>query len=416
MNYVRLLEQLYSINRVQGIKPGLETISALCRSLGLPQMRYKTVHVAGTNGKGSVVTKIAAALAEEGYGVGLYTSPHISSFRERISINGTMIFEEEVVGYFEPVFMKAKTLGLEPTFFEYVTALAFFYFAEKGVDFAVLETGLGGRLDATNICMPIASVITSISLDHTAILGESREAIAREKAGILKEGVPVILGTRVPYEVIEPIAALKGCPIYVASGSFDDFERENQEISRQALHVIAEQIPLSKEAVERGLQKVPPCRFEIIENRIVLDVGHNPDGIEKLFRRLRKQFPNRSFHTVYGASYDKDIDSCLDIILNQSASLFFVEASSKRACPVDELVSQAKMKASNGKFFASSSVAEGVALAMDRAKKDGADEEGLVIVCGSFYIMSQVRAFLNICDQVDPVVIHEGAMSHARVC
>lgn len=410
MHYSDLLQKLYSMNRERGIQPGLETISSLSMALGLPHTAYPAVHIAGTNGKGSVSTKIAAAFELSGYKVGLYTSPHIATFRERICMNSQMISEEEVVFYCQKILKEAEFRGIKPTFFELVTALAFLYFAEKEVDIAVFETGLGGRLDATNICMPLLSVITSISLDHTQILGSTIEEIAYEKAGIMKEAVSVITGNSCPEKLMKELAQKKGCPLHRVQNASSNFEEENQDTARLALHVLSQKMSLEKDAIEEGLQKVPPCRFEIIDERIVLDVAHNPDGIAKLFHRLESKFPGCSFHTLYGASGDKDIENCLKSILPKSASTYFVEAKTARACKADDLLEKARSFSANCNLFAFSSLPDAVQCAIDNAKEN----DGIVVVCGSFYIMKQIRQYLNMNDEIDPVPIHEG-VAHARV-
>src|SRR5581483_3946184 len=338
MNYQELIKKLYSVNRFHGMRLGLETVEHLLHFFGSPHLALQAIHIAGTNGKGSVTLKIASALQSAGYSVGLYTSPHIASFRERIRINGTMITEEEVVCHLSSLFHVIEQKGIEPSLFEITTALGFLFFAEKKVDYVVLETGLGGRLDATNICNPLLSVITSISLDHTQILGNTLEKITYEKAGIIKNNVPVVIGPRVPEKVILPIAKAKKAPLYRVEEMNEDFEEENRCIARKALQVLGQKIPLSQSDIEIGIQKIPLCRFEIVphqilmkhfENapfRVILDVAHNPDGIEHLFSKVKKTFPRKSIHTVYAASQDKDTQGCLQIILQNSKSITFVEA------------------------------------------------------------------------------------------
>lgn len=204
--YQDLLKKLFAVNLHGGIKLGLKNIQQLNQLLGNPIAQFKSIHVAGTNGKGSVVTKIAKGLEEEGFRVGLYTSPHISCFRERIKINGRMIDEASVTSILERIFNVIEQEKIAATFFEITTALAFLYFAKQRVDFAVLETGLGGRLDATNIVTPLLSIITSISLEHVEQLGETIDAIASEKAGIIKPNIPVLIGPCVPVGIIEKFA------------------------------------------------------------------------------------------------------------------------------------------------------------------------------------------------------------------
>ena len=196
--YQTFINRLFAINLHGGMKLGLKNMETLNAMLGTPTQHFKCIHVAGTNGKGSVVYKIAKSLEKEGLRVGLYTSPHISSFRERIQINGQLIDESSVVAGLSRIFEEIDKSKIPATFFEITTALALKYFADQKVDYVVLETGLGGRLDATNIVTPVLSIITSISLEHTEYLGSTLEAIAKEKGGIIKPYVPIFIGPRVP--------------------------------------------------------------------------------------------------------------------------------------------------------------------------------------------------------------------------
>lgn len=318
--YQRLLEHIYSLILPRGMKLGLDNMRAILAHLGNPEKKVKAVHIAGTNGKGSTSTKVAKALQEDGrFGpVGLYTSPHISCFRERIMIDGKVISEGLVVVHLSKILALAAAQKIEITFFEAVTVLAFLCFLEKGVSIAVLETGLGGRLDATNVCEPICSVITSISLDHKELLGNTLEAIALEKAGIIKKGVPVVIGPNVPFNVVHKEALRLSSPLHVVEERYDDYELENQAIAKKCLSVLGITDP-------KGLQNVPPCRFQQIRNKmgiVVLDVAHNPDGILHLFHRLHITFPQKSIIAVFAASKDKDVHSGLSLFLPVSKHVF----------------------------------------------------------------------------------------------
>jgi dihydrofolate synthase / folylpolyglutamate synthase len=309
MLYSSLLQRLYQRTTSRGMKLGMDNIHRLTQAFQCPQTSFKTVHIAGTNGKGSVSTKIAKTLELQGLRVGLYTSPHISSFRERIKINGEMITEEKVIAYLQDIFEITDHLQIPATFFEMTTLLAFRHFATERVDWAVLETGLGGRLDATNIVDPIASVITSISHDHTEILGNTLDEITREKAGIIKAKKPVIIGPRVPYNIVKPIADNVGAPCIQVQGIFDDFEQENRAIAKCALEYL--HYPLYD--IMQGLEAIPACRMEIISvpqhpRPIILDVAHNPDGLEKLFQSIRRKFPHETYRVICGLSKSKDIN------------------------------------------------------------------------------------------------------------
>lgn len=375
MNYSEVIAKLFACKPTNK-KRGLETVQALLALVGSPERAINCVHVAGTNGKGSTVTKIAKALSLDGQKVGVYTSPHITSFCERIVIGNEMINEAKVLEILSLLFERAESANLAPTFFEYATALAFYYFAEEKVDVAVLETGIGGRLDATNVCQPILSVITSISLDHTEQLGSTVEAIAYEKAGIIKHGIPCVIGPRVPQEVIFAEARKRAAPVIVAKGMYTNYEEENQLVARWALEALG----VSAKAIGQGLQALPPCRFQYVSDRVILDVAHNPDGLMRLFERI-----DEPVTILSGFSKDKDIDRCLEILAEKSDALFFVEAETERAVSAESLVRRAK----KGKAFID--IQEGIQHAFNHATCLGQ----ILVVCGTFYIMSPVGQFLR---------------------
>lgn len=274
--------------------------------LGSAHRCFKTIHVAGTNGKGSVSTKMAAVLEQTGLKTGLYTSPHLWDFTERIQINGVKIPKQRAEGLLDSV------VHPELSFFDCLTLMAFLYFAEEKVDIAVIEAGLGGRFDATNVICPILSVITSIGLDHMAILGNTLEEIAEEKAGIIKPGVPVVVG---------PSAApfFPGA-VHVTSEPF--YELENRAIAKRALQEMGV-------FETKGLDKTPPCRFEQ-RGRLLLDVAHNPQAFERLAQGLQFHFPNKKFPFYLAFSKDKDWRSCVEIIQPLATSVQMIEGTSPR--------------------------------------------------------------------------------------
>jgi dihydrofolate synthase/folylpolyglutamate synthase len=204
-SYEALVRQLFNVSRFSGMKLGLTNTEKLAALLGMPHTKFRSVHVTGTNGKGSVCTKIASGLQMAGLKVGLYTSPHISSFRERVSINGELISEQEVVLHLSRVMSLAQEHNIPATFFELTTLMAFCHFAQRNVEYAVVEVGIGGRLDATNIISPDLSVLTSIGLDHTDILGPTVEHITREKSGIIKQNAPAVIGPSVPRDIVREV-------------------------------------------------------------------------------------------------------------------------------------------------------------------------------------------------------------------
>ena len=416
LNYYSVLKELYSINQAGGMKLGLQSIERLCKELGNPEKQFSAICVAGTNGKGSNSTKIQSTLTHAGYKVGLYTSPHISSFRERICVNGKKISDKQVFLLLQKILRIAKEKQIPATFFEYVTALAFVYFAEEKVDVAVLETGLGGRLDATNVAHPILSIITSISFDHTAILGDTLEEITREKAGIIKKRVPVVIGPKVPREIIQQITSALNSPLFCVEDTKGDFEEENSLIARKAIECLSEKFSISKDALEQGLKAVPPCRFEIVEKgrlkekfgkqhprAIILDVGHNPDAIQKLFLRIKESFGDVPICVVYGASKDKDVRSCIELMLQKAESLYFVAAETPRALSVDDLMEIAQSAASGKELFKCSSIEEG----MEQSFFHAVQKNQLLVVCGSFFIMHKVRRFLGYDEPYDCMDLNE---------
>ena len=405
-SYKDLLNELYLINQNMGMKFGLDNIQRLADAFGNPEQSYPAICVAGTNGKGSVTTKIASTLTLGGYKVGLYTSPHISSFRERIRINGKEISEEEVEKLLQRILQVSREKKIEATFFEYVTMLAFLFFAQEKVDVCVLETGLGGRLDATNISRSILSVITSISFDHMVLLGQTIEAITKEKAGIIKKGVPVVIGPNVPFEHIMPVARDLSSQLFRVELKAKDVEEENCAVAKKAIDAVSKSFPVSEACIEQGLKALPPCRFEkvaaeqLVErfgNQIpketILDVGHNPDAMAKLRLRIQNSYGTLPVHVVYGASKDKDIGSCLEEIMQCASSIYFVQAEHPRAQTVKELEVMAKTQACHVQLHSNKTVEEGIEKAFLAAAKER--NGGLLVVCGSFFIMQKARRYLG---------------------
>ncbi len=300
---------------IKGMKLGLERMRAFDAALGSPSHQFKSVHIAGTNGKGSVATKIASAFP--GKKVGLFTSPHIETYRERIQINGVWIDAPVAEQLLQQIIEK---LDESPTYFELLTLLAFVYFAEQQVDLAVLEVGMGGRLDATNIVTPLLSVITSIDLDHTQYLGATVEEIAREKGGIIKPEIPVVVGPRACYypNAIE------------VHGSFAHYEEENQAIARAALKELGVEVC--------DLSDVPSCRFECIGNRI-FDVGHNPAALQRTFERIAHTYPGKKIRAFVAFSADKDIAACLEVIEKHTCAYHFIKVDHPRLHVYEQSVS-----------------------------------------------------------------------------
>ena len=348
------IDRLFSLPG-RGIRT-FDAMRGLDALLAHPHRAFPTLHVAGTNGKGSVSTKIAAALQYAGYKTGLYTSPHIASYRERICIDRQPIPETIVEQILPEIFNAADRSGLQFSFFDLMTALAFVYFKKEKVDFAVIETGLGGRLDATNVIQPLLSVITSIGYDHTHLLGGTLQEIAREKEGIVKPGVPLIAGPKAAPFYSYAVAAP------AASEEFYDFE--NRSIAKTALTRLQKQIPLSDAAIEKALPLRPPCRFEV-RGDLILDVAHNPDAFEKLIQALEFHFSGQKFPFYMAFSADKDWKRCVEIASSRASQLFFIRGSFPRLVQPEILQAQ----------FPDSEI-----VSLEGIRKG--------VVCGSFYIMS----------------------------
>lgn len=389
MTYSHLIDRLFQASSSLGVKNNLDNARALDQALCFPTSFYPTVHVAGSNGKGSVTTKIAKALELSGYRVGLYTSPHLFSFRERIAINGEPISEEAVIQGMEHIFSLDEKLKLNATFFELTTFLAFDYFRKSLVDIAIIETGLGGRLDATNVIHPLLTIITSISREHAHVLGDNIEQIAGEKAGILKENIPLILGPKARTQSIYNRAKELNCSVFASKKISYFFDEENSAVARLALEHLAFDFSIAPDALEQGLAFRPACRFERIGDAI-FDVAHNPEAIFYLLQALHTFYPDSKFRFVVGFSKDKQYDLCLDLIADVATHIHLVQATSSRAATPEELKSALKNEdlVLSTPYF---SIEEGVKEAYAEALAKGE----VLVICGSFYIMSEAKGALN---------------------
>ena len=348
-------------------KEGLENTHILDEHFGHPHTQFRAIHVAGTNGKGSCSHTIASVLQEAGYKVGLFTSPHLTDFRERIRVNGTMIPEQYVMDFidnerdfFEP---------LHPTFFELTTALAFKYFAEQKVDVAVIEVGLGGRLDCTNIITPDISIITNISFDHVQYLGDTLAKIAGEKAGIIKHGVPVIIGEKHPETtpVFTEKAKREQAPLYFAEDFKPNkdyqyelkglYQSKNLQTSLCAIdQLIRNGYHITEENIQNGLLHVTHHtglrgRWQIVRHSptVICDTGHNVGGITYIAQQLKEQ-KCQELRIVFGMVSDKDVNSVLEL-MPQNAKYYFCQASVKRAMPHHQLKRLAKQHNLQGNSY-----------------------------------------------------------------
>lgn len=428
MNYNQTLEFLFQslpafeTQGADGYKPGLERISAFCRLIGNPQRNFFTIHVAGTNGKGSVAHIIASVLQQAGYRTGLFTSPHLVDFRERIRVDGEMIPKQKVVNFVDKHHDKMVDLGL--SFFEMTAAMAFDYFAQSDVEVAVIETGLGGRLDATNIIVPILSIVTNIGLEHTALLGDTLQKIAREKAGIIKKSIPVIVGEADSRynEVFEQVAAANKSRVIYAEKEFaceehhmeegyqhfrlrrmrdeqsfeveldlqGDYQCRNIVTASAAIDFLHEETPLtiSRRAYLEGMKNAAANtslmgRWQKLgeEPLTICDTGHNAHGIAWVAEQL-KTTPHKELYCILGFVRDKDLAHILPL-LPHDAHYIFTQARSERALPAVDLAAKAAIYGLQGEAV------EQVGEALRRARELAAPED-LIFVGGSTYVVAEV--------------------------
>ena len=429
MNYSQTLEFLFSSmptfqeEGATAYKPGLERITAFCRHLGNPQRNFFTVHVAGTNGKGSVSHIIAAVLQQAGYRTGLFTSPHLHDFRERIRVDGEMIPKQKVVNFVDKHREKMTELGL--SFFEMTAALAFDYFAQSDVEVAVIETGLGGRLDATNVILPIVSVITNIGLEHTALLGDTLQQIAAEKAGIIKKSIPVVLGEAndAYNDVFEHIAAANKTHVTYAEREFScemheeragkqhfrivrrrdghvldfdldllgEYQCRNILTALAALDLMHEQTPLtiSRRAFVDGAGSA--ARTTSLQGRwqtlgehphVICDTGHNAHGLACVAHQMNVSHAGGRLYCVMGFSNDKDLDAIF-ALLPRDAHYLFTQAATHRACLTEDLAARGAAAGLDCETVAT--VTEAVA----RARALAAPED-TIFIGGSTFVVVEV--------------------------
>lgn len=390
---------MYQLQGASAYKEDLTNIKLLAAHLGNPETQLKCIHIAGTNGKGSTSHMLASVLHEAGYNVGLYTSPHLKDFRERIKINGQEISENFVCEFIEKhkSFFEANDMS----FFEMSVGLAFDYFASEKVDIAIIEVGLGGRLDATNIITPLVSVITNIGLDHTQFLGNTLEAIAGEKAGIIKQDVPVVVGeyTTETQPVFLAKAEEKKAPIYFASDLISevfpsdligDYQFHNKKTVQQTIKIINEttDFKVSDESIKLGLLNVVKNTAlqgrwqQLGENpKIICDTAHNKHGLTVVMNQIKKEtFEN--LHIVLGVVNDKDLDSILPLF-PQSAHYYFCSPNSSRGLSTEILQNEAKKHQLIGEKY------DSVESAFAEAKKN-ASENDFIYVGGSTFVVAEL--------------------------
>lgn len=424
MNYKETIDYLFTrlpmFSRVgaAAYKKDLTNTLELCDFLNNPHRKFKSIHIAGTNGKGSVSHMLAAILQTAGYKTGLYTSPHLKDFRERIKINGKMVPENFVIEFTQKI--KPSIERIDPSFFEITVAMAFDYFAKENVDITVIETGLGGRLDSTNIITPELSVITNIGWDHMNMLGDTLEKIAFEKAGIIKKGIPVVIGEVLPetLPVFEIATKERNAAFHIAELNWQclDPKWENHNlivtVSNEKTETYQLDLPgiyqtknlltvlescrllekkgwkINPDHIKTALSRVKKLtglhgRWEIIRQSplLVLDVAHNANGIEQLTAQIR-QTKHDQLHIVLGMVKDKDIDQILRL-LPKKANYYFTKAQIPRALPEEELQRIASRHGLKGNSY--SSVNTALYAASLNVKK-----EDMIVVCGSIFLVGEI--------------------------
>ncbi len=434
MEYQQVLDYIYSqlpmYQRVgaAAYKHDLGKTLELDEYFGHPHRKFKTIHIAGTNGKGSVAHSLASILQEAGYKTGLYTSPHYLDFRERIKINGEKISEQYVINFVNS--NKKFFERLRPSFFEMTVAMAFKYFAESNVDIAVIEVGMGGRLDSTNIITPMVSVITNIGYDHMQFLGETLPQIAREKAGIIKPRVPVVIGAMpaAVQSVFIEKATEQDAPIYQAASTYSvenafltsdgklafsvyshgklkyknvkfgltgDYQRMNIPIILQTIDVLNQHpvINISQQALYNGMEKVVENtgimgRWQVISRfpLIVCDAGHNEDGIRQVVSQIKRQ-KYRKLFMVFGTVKDKKIDKILRLLPSQ-AEYIFVKSSVDRSMDAPVLAGKAMEYGLEGQAF--ENVEKGLDYVLEHAKN-----EDMIFIGGSTFVVADALSFFH---------------------
>jgi len=415
--YPNVLAYLYSLEKF-GIVFGLENIQWILESIGNPHGFLKTVHIGGTNGKGSVAAMLSHILKAAGYRVGKYTSPHLVSFTERITINEEEITETEVAEL--TAYIRAQIESVDPnrafTFFDFTTALAFEHFRRKHVDITLVEVGLGGRLDSTNVVNPLISIITNVAFDHMDFLGNDILDVTKEKAGIIKRGVPVVTGAQdAPQRIIEETGKSNDSPVYVMGRDFS-YEKKGPQImsysglssrlndifvnlkgdhqlANAAIALCAAELlsslgfGLDQREFYTGLSQVTwPGRLEIVREKpvVILDGAHNVDGIRALVEFLTSQFPGRRRLLIFGVMKDKEYEKMLGELLSHVDETILTVPKNDRALP-PEFMQELAPKAI---------VADDVTWALKKAKSMSTDED-VIVITGSLYLVGECKTVIN---------------------
>jgi dihydrofolate synthase / folylpolyglutamate synthase len=401
--------------QIFGATFGLETTRALANAAGRPDDRLKFIHVAGTNGKGSTCAMLEAIYRASGLRVGLYTSPHLVSFRERIQVNRELISEADVTRLVDEAKRWIEQCGVQPTFFEIVTVMAMRYFAEQRCDLVIWETGLGGRLDATNIVTPLASVITNVQLDHEKWLGDTLEKIAREKAGIIKARVPVVTAAReeTVLAVIREVASKQLAPLHVVAPTdidhvpatlalLGEHQQRNAATALKVTEILRSAFPVSDDAIERGLREVQwPARFQVVQRGVqtlILDGAHNPAGARALADTLRARHFGQPFTLVLGTLEDKNWREVCEVLAPLAARIIAAPVASARSASATDLVEACKAINPRAEVLPVDSCAEALRLTSG---------DSLVVLTGSLYLVGEVLELLGLSSTPGERVLNE---------
>ncbi len=422
MDYEQVIEDMFNrlpmFSRIgpAAYKADLSNTITLCNFTGNPEKNLRCIHIAGTNGKGSVSNMLASVFQEAGYKTGLYTSPHLKDFRERIRINGKKIRQQEVVKYYSQIIDKVN--DIQASFFEMTVIMAFMYFSDNNTDIAIIETGLGGRLDSTNTVTPDLSIITNIGLDHQALLGNTLKEIAGEKAGIIKPGKPVLIGEYHPdtAPVFNKISKEQNAPIFygkdfhhsiqLVNGEFflinqkevhcpllGRYQIKNIRTVLSALQVYQDFYPdmkIQEEHILSGLENVVTNtefhgRWQITQQhpKVIMDVGHNEDGLRYILQQI-KTLQYKHLRIIYGAVKDKNVRDILRSFPTENTSYYLCEPSVPRKLPLEELLTIAEDIGLPYVFYEKSPIK-----VYQKALKD-ADKEDTVLVLGSSFVVGEI--------------------------
>ena len=384
---INSIEKVLSIERTAKTFD-LESIKKFLRIIGNPERKIKTIHVAGTNGKGSVCAMISSVLDEAGFKVGMFTSPHLIKVNERIRFDNELIINDDFKRIANFIYETEKKNNISLTFFETLTVMAFIYFNEKKLDYAVMETGMGGRLDATNVAKPIISVITNIGLEHRDILGNTIKDIAKEKAGIIKPNTTVVTNAKgKALSVIEKVAEKHNSRIIVAKNLKNielNLKGEYQKENASTAFEVLKELGINKNIILRGLKKAYwPGRFEFMDKNILLDCAHNPDGIKALVKSIRK-LNYKNLIIVIGVMKDKNINSIAKKLEKLNPMVIVTKASVSRSRGPEEISG----------CFKRAGVIPNLKNAIRHAVKK-AEKDDIVLITGSIFVVGEAYPFLT---------------------